>query len=107
MVSIIPTQTTEGGEPFDQRIVLTGKPYQMRFQWSNRGAVWKLSLFNEAGELLLGGLSIVNGIPLLAPYRSNPNIPAGELIALASTKAEQDAFRGDLGSRVLLYYVEA
>lgn len=107
MVTIIPTQTDEGAAPFDQRMVLTGKPYNLRFQWSNRGAVWKLSIFDDGGALLLGGLSIVNGMPLLLPYHANAELPPGEFIALASTKSDVNAFRQDLGSRVLLYYVEA
>lgn len=103
----IPTTTDESAQPFDQRILLSAKPYTLRFQYSIRAQVWKLSIFNDGGDLVLGGLSIVNGIPLLLPYHSNTEVPPGELVAIANTRPEVDAQFGDLGSRVVLYYVEA
>ena len=103
---VIPTTTDQFAAPFDERVTLSGKPYTLRFQWSNRGQVWKLAIFDDGGALQLGGISIVNGWPLLLAYHSNATLPPGEFIALASTMPELDAQRGDLGSRVVLYYVE-
>jgi hypothetical protein len=102
----ISTTTDASGQPFDQRILLSAVPYTLRFQYSIRGQVWKLSIFNDGGELLLGGISIVNGFPLLLPYHSNAEIPVGELVAIANTLPDVNAQGGDLGSRVVLYYVE-
>lgn len=107
MVLIIPTNTTNAAVPFDERIVLSGKPYTLRFQWSNRGQAWFLSIFDDGGTLLVGSIPIRNGAPLLQPYQADANLPPGVMMALAETLPDLDAQRGDLGSRVVLYYVEA
>ena len=102
----IPTVTNGSSAPFDERIILSGKPYNLRFQWSNRGQVCKLNIYDDGGSLLLAGISLVNNFPLLLAYHSNPDLPPGELICHAKTQPELNAQRGDLGSRVVLYYQE-
>lgn len=106
-VIIIPTPCDAGAAPFDQRMVLDGVPFGLRFQWSSRGQVWQLSLFEDGGAQVLGCVAIRNGVPLLQAYRNLAGLPRGEFIALASTFPEIDAYRGDLGGRVVLHYAEA
>jgi len=102
----IPTTTNASAAPFDTRILLSAGPYTLRFQYSIRGQVWKLSIFDDGGALLLGGVSLVNSFPLLLPYHSDASLPPGELVAIANTLPDVNAMGGDLGSRVVLYYVE-
>lgn len=106
-VASIPTDTSQQAQPFDVRIVLTGKPYNLRFQWSTRGQYWLLSLYDDGGALLAGSLPIRNGCLLTLPYRADAALPPGQFLPLASTFPDIDAQTGDLGSRVVLYYVEA
>lgn len=105
--TIIPTTTDDAAAPFDQRMIFTGVPFNLRFQWSARGQVWLLSFYTDAGDLLVASIPIVNNTLLTLPYKSDPRMPAGQFLALASTLPDLNAQRGDLGSRVVLVYVEA
>ena len=105
--TIIPTTTDDTAAPFDQRMTLTGVPYNLRFQWSARGQVWLLSLYSDAGDLIVGFVPIVNNTLIFYPYQADPRVPPGQFLALANTMPELNAQRGDLGSRVVLTYTEA
>ncbi len=105
-VLTIPTQTDTDAEPFDAQVTLDGVGYVLRFQWSDRGDVWRLSILDDTESVLVGGLALRNNVALLLPYKADARLPQGELFAVALTEPERDARREELGARVVLHYVE-
>ena len=104
---VIPAAKTTDGAPFDQRCDLDGAPYGLRFQFSERGQTWMMSIFDDTGVQVLGAQPILNNMPILQAFRNLPGLPPGEFFAVASTLPDLNAQKADFGSRVVLYYVEA
>lgn len=103
----VPTETGPDVEPYSQRVLLDGTPYRLGFRWNDRASVWAFSISTEADDLLCGPISIRNGFPLTAQFRTIAGMPQGHFFAWAQTEPERDAGADELGGRVVLYYQEA
>ena len=89
---------------------LSGKRYQLYFDWNTRFEIWSMSILDANGKNLLGGLGVVPYFPLYDRYRASvPQLPSGDLIILDRQDNMQTAVitRDNLGSRFVLCYVEA
>ena len=86
---------------------LDGVTYGLSFRWNQRVGGWYFDLLDGEGEALLSGLRLAINVAFLARFRAagRPNLPPGELLALDTSQADEDAAFGDLGQRVLLYYL--
>ncbi|MFY0477095.1 phage baseplate plug family protein [Achromobacter marplatensis] len=85
---------------------LDGVTYFLRLSWNSEAELWALSIENAYNALVVAGIAVVPGSPLLAGYR-HLTVPAGELIALAPDRRDAIS-RGALPSgEVALIYVDA
>lgn len=86
------------------QIALDGVTYGMRFRYNTRMDAWFLDLSDEEGVPILSGRRIVVDWPLLE--RRSRAVPPGHLYAFDTTLRQQDPGRDDLGTRVLLLYID-
>jgi hypothetical protein len=100
---IIPTLA--GVARYSQRTILDGREYVLSFAWNSRVGKWSLSVADAKGVPIVQGIRIVCGLPLLR-LLTDQRSPPGDLIALDRT-GEGDPGFNDLGTRVVLQYIEA
>ena len=104
MITLLPNDQT-GLLFYSFAIQLEGQPYTFTFRWNERASAWFMAILDNAGNPLLCGRKVVIGWPLLARFVI-PALPPGELMAIDTTGEGVEAGVGDLGGRVLLYYVD-
>lgn len=91
---------TEPEPFFDQRMVLGGREYVLRFWWLGRCARWCMSLLDATETPISEGWLMVTGLPYT--YRiKDPRAPAGEIMLVGRTPETIEAL-GD-GSCSLMY----
>jgi hypothetical protein len=91
---------------YDFEVDLDERAFTIEIRWNARAGGWFLSLYDSAGVPLSMGRRIVLGANLLG-HGVDPALPPGTLLAVDTTTQDSDPGRDDLGSRVLLAYVEA
>lgn len=97
---ILPTQAKPNTT---QRVTLDGRTYTLGLRFNSREGMWYISL-SDAQGLLLAPTKLVAGPPLLR-YLRGPRKPPGELIAMDRSGHLGNAGLADLGTRVVLAYV--
>ena len=100
MAQTIPTRTDPR---YSIEVELDGTNFVLEFEWNDRAASWFLDVRDEARVLLLAGVRVVVGFPLIARYR-DPKLPKGDLSAVDTSGLDLDPALEDLGDRVLLIY---
>jgi len=103
MISIIPLTSTDAS--FKQTTALDGTNYVFVFRWNDRAQAWHFDLSTEDGTPIAMGIRVVVSWPLLRRCVSERR-PPGELIAVDTTD-QGDPLRSDLGTRVVLTYIDA
>ena len=88
------------------QVELEGRTYGLRLRWNERAAAWFLSVLTADDALLLSGVKVVVGVPLLRRHVDS-RLPPGELMALDTARADAEAGLEELGARVVLTYTEA
>lgn len=91
---------------FDFDVVLEGATYGLELRWNERVSLWLLSVYDAAGALLAAGRPVVLGAELLG-RSGNADLPPGDLFAIDTSGKDLEAGRLDLGTRVLLAYIES
>ena len=104
MTLILPT-LTDGTPWYDFSIDLDSRTSLLEFHWNARDAAWYLSIYDQDENLVLAGRKLVLDFPLLARFL-DPRLPAGELFVVDTSAANQPPALTDLGSRVVLLYVD-
>lgn len=69
---------------FTQSITLNGVEYILRFDWNTRGAFWSMSIYDNTETLILAGIRMVIGWPLLDSHTAITNIPDGQFVVYDS-----------------------
>ena len=87
----------------EQSTTLDGVTYVLRFDFVQRMSRWRLGLYTTRGDLIVAPVWLVPGADLLAPFRSDPRVPPGTLVVVATS----DPRRSDWGRMADLWYVEA
>lgn len=105
IVSLIPTAQDPNLTDYTQRTTLGGVEFVLRFYWNDRVGRWHLDISDQEGDPIVVGLVVVIGVPL---NRTVTDIrrPRGAILAIDPTGENTDPGKLDLGSRVLLIYVE-
>lgn len=85
---------------------LEGVTYFLRLSWNSGAELWTLSIENAYNEVIVAGLAVVPGTPLLAPYR-HLAVPAGELVALAPDRRDTISRRALPAGDVAFVYLDA
>jgi hypothetical protein len=91
---------------FTVRVELDKVEFLFEFRWNARAETWAMAISDASGTVLLAGRRVVVGFPLLARFR-DLRLPAGELVAVDTTGADDEARSDDLGSRVVVVYTPA
>lgn len=109
MPLIIRTVSTADDAYTSQRTRLDGRDYLLRFAYNEREERWYLSLYDEDELPVLQGLKLVANHPLLKAYRSNPDVPPGELVVADLTGDNSPPTLDELGEgrRCELLYITA
>lgn len=106
----IPLPTEVAGS-FEQRTRIEGVDYSLRFTHNSRTDSWALDIAAigstvEENEPIVTGMKVFVGNDLLR-YANHPTLkPPGRLLALSSDGLRRAPTRDELGTRVLLYYLE-
>lgn len=91
---------------YDFDVDLEGSSYTFEFYWNARSAAWFLTVYDATGDAIVAGRRVVLGVPLFG--RSvDTRLPPGFLIAIDTGTTEEDPGRNDLGTRVVIVYVES
>ncbi|AKQ55183.1 Uncharacterised protein [Bordetella hinzii] len=85
---------------------LEGVTYFLRLSWNSGAELWTLSIENAYNEVIVAGLAVVPGTPLLAQYR-HLAVPAGELVALAPDRRDTISRRALPAGDVAFVYLDA
>lgn len=89
MIASIPVPDQPHSE---QSTVLDGVTYVLRFDWIERAGFWRLGLYTVGGDPIALGLSLVAGVDLLSPYRSDPRVPEGQLWVMSKADPGRTAW---------------
>jgi hypothetical protein len=85
---------------------LDGLTYFLRLSWNSEAELWTLSIENAYNELVVAGIAVLPGTPLLSGYR-HLTVPAGELVALAPDRRDTIGRAALASGEVALIYVDA
>lgn len=78
---------------FTEEVTLDERPYVLRFRWNTRGAFWVMSIFDRDNVLLVDGIKLVIGFPLIKQY-SNTLMPPGMFYCLDTNATTQNVEPG-------------
>ena len=71
---------------------LDGTEYLIRLAYNTRDAAWYLSLSTTDDDLLVGSQPLIEGYPLVSPYkRTDPRMPQGDLWLVGSSLTYAEA----------------
>ena len=87
-------------------VELDGVTYFLRLSWNSEAELWALSIENAYNELIVAGIAVVPGSPLLAGYR-HLTVPAGEMVVLAPDRRDTISRDALPSGEVALIYVDA
>lgn len=96
---------TSSFDDYDFSINLDGTIYLLNVRWNSRIEKWTISIGLEDGTELVGERPIIADWPPFARFRST-SLPKGELMFIDTSGKNQDPGHDDLGSRVILVYLE-
>lgn len=91
----------------DQTLQMDGAFFGLSTRWNSRAQSWYIDLSDADGNVLVGGVRLVTGVPLLNRFGARGNFPAGALVAVDTSGEGLPASYTDLGTRVRLFYIEA
>jgi hypothetical protein len=91
---------------YDFTVELDGAVWRLTFRWNAREQAWYFDLADGADVLQLSSRKVVLNRPLLSRYRTRATLPAGELVAVDTSNTNAAPGLGELGGRVVLYYVD-
>lgn len=78
--------------------------YQFDVIYNDRSGVWTMTITEYVAQtVIVNGLPIVLGQPLLEPY----NFGIGELLVVDTSGSSRDAGADDMGTRVKVYWASA
>lgn len=81
---------------------LDGKVFEIRLSWNESGQYFTLELSSETGLILIGGVSLVSGVPLLWRYR-DATLPDGDFMLVTNDGFEVNRKSFILGQARLFY----
>lgn len=83
-------------------VVLAGIKYLMTLRWNDQATAWVLDIYDANSNLLLGGIALVTGGDLLAPY-AYMNF-GGALTVASDNNADAVPTQTNIGSLSHLYF---
>ena len=103
MIHTVLTSVTESW--YEQTVTLDGADYLLRFMWCERERRWYMDLETLDGTALATAIKVVADRNLFERLTDDVR-PMGELWSVDRTGTGGDPDLRDLGSRVVLYYID-
>lgn len=101
----LPTSTINPFYVFE--IELDGVLFRMEFKFNERDQAWYMSILDTNDNHLRSGLRVVSDWTLLRLWQELTKRPEGEIIATALGGITRPALIDELGSQVILTYLDA
>lgn len=92
---------------YTERVELDGEVYQLRFRWNTRAECWFLDIADDAGAPLVYGRRLSVDAAIIHQVRHRVGMMPGELLPFDTTPRQLDATIEDLGTRVVVLYLDA
>lgn len=89
------------------QVKLDGVGYTIELRWNTRASAWFMELRDTDDNVLVTGRKITVDWPLINLRDNNPLLPPGQLYAYDTSGQSLDPTLDDLGTRVVLLYLEA
>lgn len=90
---------------YTMRVDLNSVIFVLSFRYNQRADRWIMDVSTEEDEIIIQGIVLITGIPLLTQY-VDERLPEGELIVLDRTDQQTNPTRNNFGEDVELYYEE-
>lgn len=103
MIHTVMTSTVESW--YEQTVKLDGSSYVLRFEWSERERRWYMDIETVDGTVLATAIKVCADRNLFAHLTSDLR-PMGQLWCVDRTGTGGDPDLRDLGTRVVLYYID-
>lgn len=102
--SLLEVPTATQWDSYEQRTILDGVEYALRFQWNERSNAWFFSLFYTDGRALIRNKKLTTNTDLLYAL-VDPLRPPGSLQLLCvEPENYNEPQRDDLGTKFVLCY---
>lgn len=101
-VRIVPTRIDISA--YRQKVQLDGIQYDFAFSFNTRRDRWTMTIFNDAGEMLIGGVPLVLKQDLLRIYKHDTRLPQGRMFMFNFASENVEADRTNLTKDVFLMY---
>ena len=101
----LPTSTTVPFYVFE--IELDGVLFRLQFKFNQRDQAWFLSILDTNDNQLRSGIRVVSDWTLLRLWQEIDKKPAGEMMAVAQGTIARPALINELGSDVVMTYLDA
>jgi hypothetical protein len=108
MSQTIATSTTDAFHTV--RVRLEDQDYTLELRYNTRSENYSITIYDAEDNILVAGLKVFTGVPLLGHYKHLPDIPRGELVPVTLSSDMSPPKLGELGKgrRVeLTYFTEA
>jgi hypothetical protein len=92
---------------FSYVVELEGASYLLTFKYNERATSWYLDIATREAVVLLYGLPLTTGFPLLFSHRSRAGLPPGEFIVVDLEGKSERPGRTTLGTRFQVLYYSA
>jgi len=88
---------------YEERVVIDGTPYRLRFRWNSREESWAFDILTTAGVVLRAGIKVqVDWALLKRSHRGD--LPDGDILSIDTSGAGSPPGVDELGDRVILVY---
>lgn len=104
-MAVLTLPTRADFDRYSFTVELEGSIYAFTFRWSTREGAWYFDLADANGDLVVAGQKVTVDTPWLRNVQ-DARKPPGDLFAL-DTNGGGEPVQADLGTRVVLVYVES
>lgn len=93
---------------YSLKVTLEDVVYTLKFRWNSRLVKWIMDIRDVAGEPLLVGRVLYEGIPMIWRFVGRiEGLPPGEFFVIDETGQNRDPDLETLGTDIKLVYAEA
>ena len=100
----IPTIAAETA-PYEFQIALDGSIFTIDLAWNERAGRWFYGIATAEGVSVVSSQPVLNRHPLLRWV--DDRLPPGKMLAVAMSEPNREASVAELGSRVMVVYIDA
>ena len=91
---------------YTMRVELDGSIFILRFRYNERSTRWYMDISTEENELIVGGIALLTGVPLISQYVDS-RLPEGDFVVFDRASKNENPSRETFGEDIELFYNEA